>query len=98
MGDETLAVIEGGDRRALDEDRGARGRALDQVLDHLAEFRRGLEPTDAPARHAIVLRQRLHEQHPVALGHDVVEGRRAIADGHPRVVDEASVDLVGDDP
>ena len=85
--------LERRDRGALGEDGHARGGELDQVLDHLAERRRRLEPADAEAGHRPVLRQRLDEQDLVVRRHHVVERGRAGA-----VVGDAAVDLVGDDP
>ena len=42
--DEALPLLERDDGRALQERRDTRGRVLDEVLDHRAEFGRRLEP------------------------------------------------------
>src|SRR5829696_3864813 len=48
VADEAFALLDRGDRGALLEHWHARGRVLDQVLDHLPERGRRLEPADAP--------------------------------------------------
>ena len=95
---EIAALLQRRDGGALQEGGDPGSRILDEVLDRRSERRRRLEPADAPAGHGPVLGEGLHEQDAVVRLHDVVEGRRAAVDRQGLVVDEAGVDLVGDDP
>ena len=61
---------------------------------HRAERSGGADPADAPAGHRPVLGEGVDEEDAVVRIGDVVEGRRR---ARP-VIDEAAVDLVGDDP
>src|ERR1700730_13362331 len=58
-GKERFALLERRRRRALIEHGHARGRVLDEVLDHSAKLRRGLQPADAETGHRPVLGQSL---------------------------------------
>ena len=91
-GKEFVALVERHGRGALHEGRDARGRVLDEVLDGLAERRRGRKPADPPAGHRPVLGEGVDEENAVVRVGDVVERRRARAG-----IVEAVIDLVGDD-
>ena len=92
-GDEGVALLERGDRAALQELRHAGGRILDQILEQCGRARDGAQPADAPAGHRPVLGERVDEEDAVLRLHDVHEGRRAAA-----AEMEQRIDLVGDDP
>ena len=88
-----LAPFDGGDGAVLQEGRHAGRVVLDQVLEHLAERLRPDQPADAPAGHRPVLREGADDDQPLVRRADLQEGRRDV-----HAIDQAAVDLVGDDP
>src|SRR5436190_3840146 len=92
-----LAVLERGLSRDLRERGGVRDVELVQLPELHADVRARHEPADAPPRHAVRLRERLHDVHRVVAIAEAEERRRRRADLVAGVVD-ALVDLVGDEP